>query len=607
MTGTAGVNGSRVDSQYGLQHESQYGRQCVSQYALLCRTFFAQLFATESVASELQFRQALIGVFAFLVTPGLLLPFRMDAAFALATIRYATRPPGFPGLLEPLVRLFATICIAYSIVTIGFIAAFTWDALGFDRRDAMVLGPLPLRGSVAVRAKLTALAGLLLTTAASVSVMTALPFAMIASNYNGASAVARHALAHMVATMSAATCVFCLLVTLRALLSLIGHERKAIASVLQFAVVSGLLCFIVLLPSALRVVPGRRRAAAIHLVTLPDWDPTSLFLGLYETVRGTADAGFRADARVALVVTLAALTTAILGTIVGYRLQLQRALAPSASAEFESAARLPRAVARSVAGRDQVSRAIADFIVITLARNRAQQTPIVMNAAIGMAIVAAGLSRAAGDPRVATGLRTAVLWIPLVGAYWIAVGLRASFFVPSELPAAWMIQANGPATPRAYWSATRAAAVAVIVPPALLLAVLLVPLLGWRVAAPHAAVVGSVGLLLAEGVALTIDFIPYTRPYRAGHARLKSRWPLYLLGLWVFAVWPARFEVGMAGRAAPLLGLAASAAALVAIAEFVAGRRAGRRLFDAGDQIGADLNDLTVLGIATAERSAVGA
>ena len=113
--------------------------------------------------------------------------------------------------------------------------------------------------------------------------MTAIPFAMIASNYSGGVAVGRHALAHMIATMSAACCVFCALVTLRGLLGMIGQERKAIASLLQFAVVSALLCFIVLLPSAMRVVPGRRRAAAVYLA-LPDWNPTTMFLGLYQSV-----------------------------------------------------------------------------------------------------------------------------------------------------------------------------------------------------------------------------------------------------------------------------------------------------------------------------------
>ena len=572
---------------------------------VLFRAFFAQLFASESVSSELQLRQALIGVLALLVTPGFLLPTQMDPAFEAAVIRYASRPPGFPGLLDPLIRMFATICIAYSIVTIGFIAAYAWDALGFDRRDAMVLGPLPLRGSAVVCAKLAALGVLLLATTASISLMTAIPFAMIASNYSGAAAVGRHAFAHMVATMSAATTVFCVLVTVRAALGMIGQERKALASLIQFAVVSALLCFVVLLPSAMHVVPARRRDAAVHLMALPSWNPLDLFLGLYETARGTADAGYRVDAIAAAAVTLVALAAAVGATIAGYRLQLQRALTPAAAPGFEGGARLQRAIARLIAGSNQVARATADFIVTTIGRNRAQQIPIAVNAAIGFTLVVAGLSRGAGDPRVVSGPRTAILWIPLVAAYWTAIGLRASFFVPSELPAAWSIRANGPDDPGAYWSAIRAAAIAIIVPPALLIAGLLVPLLGWRVAAPYAAVVCAMGTLLAEGAALTIDFIPFTCPYQPGHARLKSRWPLYLFGLWAFAFWPARFALQAGGAAGPLLVLAAIVAAAAAIVELAGRRTAARRLAIADEQD--DITEgLTVLGIATASRSAVG-
>ena len=578
-----------------------------SRYAILCRAFFAQLFASESVTSELQYRHALVGVLAFLITPGLLLPFQMDGVFEGAVIRYASRPPGFPGLLDPLIRLFATLFIAYSILTIGFIAAYTWDALGFDRRDAMVLGPLPMRGSVVIGAKLTALAALLLGTAASVSVLTAIPFAAIASNYSGTVAAGRHALAHMVATMSAAICVFCLLVTVRAFLGMLGQERKAISSLLQFAVVSALLCFIVLLPSAMRVVPGRRRAAAVYMVTLPDWNPTTMFLGLYETVRGSADAGFREDAVVAIVVTLAALTTAILGTILGYRMQLQRALTPAAFSGFEGSARLQRAIARGLAGRHQVARATADFIVTTLARSRAQQTQIAVNGAIGLAIVVAGLSRAADHPAATSGFRTAILWIPFVTTYWLAVGLRASFFVPSELPSAWAFHASGAGEPRAYWSAVRASAIAFVLPPALAIAFLLIPLLGWRIAGAHAVVVVAVALLIAEGTAWSVDFIPFTRAYQPGHAKLKSRWPLYLFGVYALAFWPARFELRMEGRPAPLLALAACFAAGALVIEALGRRKAARQSSEPWDEPAEPAEDLTVLGIAIAARSAVGA
>jgi len=59
-------------------------------------------------------------------------------------------------------------------------------------------------------------------------------FAMVASNHTCGTAAARHFVAHMVATMCAATLVFCVLVTVRALVGMIGRRREAITSLVQF-------------------------------------------------------------------------------------------------------------------------------------------------------------------------------------------------------------------------------------------------------------------------------------------------------------------------------------------------------------------------------------
>ena len=91
---------------------------------------------------------------AFLLTPGYVLAIKTFAAFAFA----AAQGPQF---VEPLTRLFTTMFITFSTVSIGFIAAFAWDSLSFDRRDAMVLGPLPISRATVVGAKLSAMAAFL--------------------------------------------------------------------------------------------------------------------------------------------------------------------------------------------------------------------------------------------------------------------------------------------------------------------------------------------------------------------------------------------------------------------------------------------------------------
>jgi hypothetical protein len=563
------------------------------KFPLLCRAFFAQFFVSESATSDHQLRTAIIGVLAFLVTPGFLLPIQLAGPFEFAAIR-------FPAMLEPLIRLLATLFITYCIVSIGVIAAFTWDALGFDRRDAMVLGPLPVSGVTVISAKLAALAALLLSGAALVNVMTAVPFAMIASNHTGALSAGRHFVAHMTATMFAATFVFSVLVTVRGLVGMINRRRELITSLVQFALVSAVLCFVVLAPTGLDVVRGRRSEARFFMVSIPGWAPTNWFLGLYEVVRGASGAEFRPNAVAAIEVTLGAIVIAILATIGGYRRQLQLALAPSASAASQSSARLRRALARLIAGRDRVARATADFIVATVARNRAQQAPIALNAAVGLAMVVAGLAHSAGDMTTLFRPRTVVLWIPLILGYWAAIGLRASFFVPSELSASWTFLANAPSRSRAYWSAVRASLIAFLVPPALVLALALGALVGWRLAAWHALIVTALLVLLAEWIALTIDFVPFTRAYPPGHANLKSRWPLYLFGMFAFAVWPVRLEIRMVHDPSSLLQMAAWIGAAIAVLEIVGRRRALNWVVTPPEDAPDGLSSITVLSLASA-------
>ena len=137
----------------------------------LFRTFFAQFFTSETVTSDVQLRQAIFGVLAFVITPCLLLfpkgfgqyqPLaysgRMQVPAAVIIRLNAVRGLAFDDATEAAVGLL----IAYSMITIGLVAAYAWDALTFDRRDAMVLGPLPLRASTIMTAKLAALGALLL-------------------------------------------------------------------------------------------------------------------------------------------------------------------------------------------------------------------------------------------------------------------------------------------------------------------------------------------------------------------------------------------------------------------------------------------------------------
>src|SRR5262249_33435250 len=74
------------------------------------------------------------------------------------------------------------------------------------------------------------------------------------------------------------------------------------------------------------------------------------------------------------------------------------------------------------------ARASADFIVATVARNRAQQAPIAMNAALGAVMIVLELTRRGSD---FTGLfhpSAALSRVPLLLAFWLGVGLRVFLY-----------------------------------------------------------------------------------------------------------------------------------------------------------------------------------
>ena len=118
--------------------------------------------------------------------------------------------------------------------------------------------------------------------------------------------------------------------------------------------------------------------------------------------------------------------------------------------------------------------------------------------------------------------------------------------------------------------------IALVLPPTLVVAaVVTTPLVGWVVAAWHLAFVCLTAIVIAEAAALTVDFVPFTRAYEPGHAKLKTRWWLYVLGLYASAWWPARLELSVVNRPAAFAAVLATLAVAIAVIE-IAGRRRSR-------------------------------
>src|SRR5206468_10099103 len=169
----------------------------------------------ESVTSDIQLRQTIIAVLAFLIAPLLILTVQVFPRLAWVAIR-AVRF-GDTELLDDTLEWIEFLFVSHSMVTVGLITVFVWDALGFDRRDAMVLGPLPLKQTTVGGAKLAALGAFLLTASALVNLPSGLLFAMATSDQFGGLAFLSHFAAHLAATVGAAAFTSAAIVAFRGL------------------------------------------------------------------------------------------------------------------------------------------------------------------------------------------------------------------------------------------------------------------------------------------------------------------------------------------------------------------------------------------------------
>jgi len=554
-----------------------------SPFRILWRTFLEQFAANESATSDLQMRRAIIGVFAFLITPGFFLMMKTMPDYELMLMVAKAR--NMPQMIETRLAQLAVLFVSYSMVTTGLLTVFIWDTLVFDKRDSMVLGPLPVRGTTVVAAKLAALATVLIGAALAVNVTSGVPFAFVTGGPEGH--LIRHLAGHLSGTIGGAVFVFSALVIVRGLLVLVvsPHFAATVGSLLQFVFLSAVLCFM--------MVPTATGKATV---------PIAWFFGLFELIRGSREQGIDTLAQRALVALSLAVVGAVAVTLGGYWRQMRAALSPSARVGASAVVR--RRIARLMTGRDPIARGTADFILTTLARSRPQQVPIAITASIAVAIVSIAVATRPGGFDALQAPRTVVLWIPIVIGYWIVVGLRASFVMPTELPAAWLFRAHSTLPSASYWSGVRASMVAFAIGPALLVnALIVLPLAGFRLTAIHSIVICLTVTIAAQFASLLVDSVPFTRAYPPGHAKLKTRWPLYMLGMYAVAYLPVQLELRTLNDPAGFVRMVAAGFAVTGTLEVLGRRIAMNWQLQPDTEFGDDPEALTMLNLSQPPRS----
>ena len=350
--------------------------------------------------------------------------------------------------------------IGYSMAAVGLVAVLTWEALFPDRRDAMVLGGLPVRARTVAAAKLAALAAFVAGFAVVVNAPATVIFSFVAGGYLSFEAFLRYPAAHLGATVSAGLLVFLALVAVQAGLVLACPRRfqRGLSMLAQLLFVIVLIEWFVFAPGllvrlagidqavtneALMAAGGAYRFIGLTTSEAGIWLPPVWFLGLYEVVWGFDPDVYRGLAATSLVALAAVLSIAVPAYGVGLRRTMRRALEtpPGTPRRAGALSRAAASLARATLVRGPVEQAVAAFAVASAVRSRRHRLIVAAYVGLGLAfVIGSFLSPLTGiaedalaEPPSAPSVR--LLSIPFFLSFFLLAALRVMFTVPTEIRA----------------------------------------------------------------------------------------------------------------------------------------------------------------------------
>jgi hypothetical protein len=520
----------------------------VGQTKLLARTFFVRLFESDLMPAGLPQVQLLIWSVVLIAGPALTLP-------GIFTQKYSRL--WFYGGLSAAITTDRLVLIAYAMVAVGFVALVIWEGALPDRRDARVLGVLPVATRTFISARLLAIGMVFAIFFAAIGGIPAVLFSSLAASYLEAPGFIRGIGAHFIAVLAATASMFCGVIALQCLIvNVLGRvvaQRVAVLFQIGFAIALGeMLLFLPVLARPLSdgaIVPNWLSSPTARLVP-PVW-----YLSVYDVLSGYGGRNAFPLARIGALVTIASLASAFILYALSYSRMMAMALEtpPHDSGWARSLRWIRHALSprRLFPSGRPVAAATRAFTLRTLFRTRQHRMLFALYIGFGLAIAISAIGSLALQ-RGAAGFsqpRVPVLAAPLVLTFCVLVGMRVLFAIPVEPKANWMFRLRQPADAVAAIDGVRAAMMMVGVLPSVVIAIVGA---GWlwgpQVARVAAIADGLLGWLLVELLLIQFYKLPFTCTYLPGRSRIKTLWPFYLSGFTTFSFSMAELQRQMVQR-----------------------------------------------------------
>ena len=401
--------------------------------------------------------------------------------------------------------------IATTMVVVGLFSVLSWDSAFPDRRDVLILAPLPVRARTLFLAKLAALGAGLSISMFALNGLTGLLYPLLFTPAgSGFLHVFRSLAAYWLTVVAAAAFLFGSVLTMQGVASKLLPRQLflRVSALLQVLTFCLFLSVYVLEPS----LEARAALTAPENQRLLAFLPSYWFLGLFQQLNGSMEPAFIPLVRRAwtglAIVTLGTVTSVLLSYVHTMRRIVEE---PDILPGSHRSHRWPRVTA-------SIDNAVLLFSLRTLLRSRQHRVILSLYLGVGFAVMLVLLRPALGKEG------TAVAWlaVSILMLSVAVVAMRIVFSMPITLRANWVFRLAALHPVVTYSKAVSRTLLLLAVAPVWIgFAALFFFLLPWRVAAAHLVALGLLGSILADVCVTGFHKIPFTCSYQPGRVNIQ--------------------------------------------------------------------------------------
>jgi hypothetical protein len=468
------------------------------QFQVLYRKFLGSMIDLELIAARGDITR-LLGQFAgFLAF--------LSAGLGFGGMLFDTRRMD-PQMLTTATWGMENFLISTTMLVVGLFAVLSWDSTFPDRRDVLVLGPLPVRARTLFLAKAASLGAALGLTVVSFNIFSG-PIWSLHFSLGGFWGVPRSFASLWITVIAAGAFVFCLVLAVQGIAAQVLPRSifLRVSPLLQIAAFCTFLGTYFLEPS---IATPEAMAAAANQPALA-WLPTYWFLAAFQWLNGGPHFAVAHRAWEALA---GLVSTSAVVYVLSYVRTLRRIVdQPDLAPAVRGLRWLPRF-------GSPLATAVVHFSIRTIARSRQHRVVLAFYLGIGFAFLIFFI-RAPAPQRSLANAYTGLLFANDAILVATLVGIRAVYAMPMSLGSNWIFRVTEAGTVPQYLAAIRRPLFVMGWAPVVLLsAAVFFSIWPWQRAAEHILMLALFGVIVAYLCLRGFTKIPFTCSFMPGKSK----------------------------------------------------------------------------------------